>query len=60
LHSGRAIKYVAEYDENLIAEEMLTLVLQVNGKVRDRLEMTAWRSCPYCQITATYFLDFFI
>ena len=31
-----------EYDENLIAEEMVTLVVQVNGKVGDRLEeMTA-------------------
>jgi leucyl-tRNA synthetase len=30
------------YDENLIAaEEMVKLVVQVNGKVRDRLEMTA-------------------
>ena len=29
-----------EYDENLIAEEMVTLVVQVNGKVRGRLEMT--------------------
>jgi len=30
------------YDENLIAaEEMVKLVVQVNGKVRGRLEMTA-------------------
>ncbi|MBC8258465.1 MAG: leucine--tRNA ligase [SAR324 cluster bacterium] len=30
-----------DYDESLLAEEMLTLVVQVNGKVRDRLEMQA-------------------
>ena len=30
-----------EYDESLVAEEMVTLVVQVNGKVRDRLEMSA-------------------
>ena len=30
-----------EYDENLIAEEMVTLVVLVNGKVRGRAEMTA-------------------
>jgi leucyl-tRNA synthetase len=30
-----------EHDENLVAEEMVTLVVQVNGKVRDRLEMPA-------------------
>ena len=30
-----------EYDENLITEEMVTLVVQVNGKVRDRLEIPA-------------------
>jgi leucyl-tRNA synthetase len=30
-----------EYDESLVAEEMVTLVVQVNGKVRDRLEMPA-------------------
>ena len=28
-----------EYDESLIVEEMVTLVVQVNGKVRDRLIM---------------------
>ena len=33
--------HVPEYDENLIAEEMVKLVVWVNGKVRDRLEMTA-------------------
>ena len=30
-----------EYDENLVAEDLVTLVVQVNGKVRDRLEMPA-------------------
>ena len=30
-----------EYDESLVTEEMVTLVVQVNGKVRDRLEMPA-------------------
>jgi leucyl-tRNA synthetase len=30
-----------EYNESLVAEEMVTLVVQVNGKVRDRLEMLA-------------------
>jgi leucyl-tRNA synthetase len=30
-----------EYHESLVAEEMVTLVVQVNGKVRDRLEMSA-------------------
>ena len=30
-----------EYDESRIVEEMVTLVVQVNGKVRDRLEMSA-------------------
>ena len=30
-----------EYDEALVAEEMVTLVVQVNGKVRDRLKMPA-------------------
>jgi leucyl-tRNA synthetase len=30
-----------EYEEALLAEEMVTLVVQVNGKVRDRLEMPA-------------------
>ena len=30
-----------EYNESLVAEEMVTLVVQVNGKVRDRLEMPA-------------------
>ena len=30
-----------EYDENLIAEDSVTLVVQVNGKVRYRLEMPA-------------------
>ena len=28
-----------EYDEALVAEDLITLVIQVNGKVRDRLEM---------------------
>ena len=28
-----------EYDESLIVEEMVTMVVQINGKVRDRLEM---------------------
>ena len=36
--------HVPEYDENLIAEEMVTLVVQVNGKVRGRPEMTAGTS----------------
>jgi leucyl-tRNA synthetase len=30
-----------EYHESLVAEEMVTLVVQVNGKVRDRLEINA-------------------
>jgi leucyl-tRNA synthetase len=30
-----------EYDEALVAEDLVTLVVQVNGKVRDRLEMQA-------------------
>ena len=30
-----------EYDESMIVEDMVTLVIQVNGKVRDRLEMPA-------------------
>ena len=30
-----------EYDESLIVEEMVTMVVQINGKVRDRIEMTA-------------------
>ena len=30
-----------EYDEELIFEDMVTMVVQVNGKVRDRLEMPA-------------------
>ncbi len=30
-----------EYDESLIVEEMVTMVVQINGKVRDRLEMPA-------------------
>ena len=30
-----------EYDESLVAEEMVTLVVQVNGKVRDRLGIPA-------------------
>jgi len=29
-----------EYDENLIAEEVVKLVVQVNGKVRNLLETT--------------------
>jgi len=33
-----------EYEEALLAEEMVTLVVQVNGKVRDRLEMPAGTS----------------
>ena len=33
-----------EYDESLIVEDMVTLVVQVNGKVRDRLEMPAGTS----------------
>ena len=33
-----------EYDESLIVEDMVTLVVQVNGKVRDRLEMLAGTS----------------
>ena len=32
---------MAGYDENLIAEEMVKLVVWVNGKVRERQEMTA-------------------
>ena len=30
-----------EYDESLIVEEMVTMVVQINGKVRDKIEMTA-------------------
>ena len=30
-----------EYDEALVAEDLVTLVVHVNGKVRDRLEMQA-------------------
>jgi leucyl-tRNA synthetase len=30
-----------EYDEALVTEDLVTLVVQVNGKVRDRLEMPA-------------------
>ena len=30
-----------EYDESLIVEEMVTMVVQINGKVRDRIEMPA-------------------
>ncbi len=30
-----------EYEEALVAEDLVTLVVQVNGKVRDRLEMPA-------------------
>ena len=30
-----------EYDETLVSEDLVTLVVQVNGKVRDRLEMPA-------------------
>jgi leucyl-tRNA synthetase len=30
-----------EYDEALVAEDLVTLVVQVNGKVRDRLEIQA-------------------
>jgi leucyl-tRNA synthetase len=30
-----------EYDESWIVEDMITLVIQVNGKVRDRLEISA-------------------
>jgi len=33
-----------EYEESLIVEDMVTLVVQVNGKVRDRLEMPAGTS----------------
>ena len=33
-----------EYDESMIVEDMVTLVIQVNGKVRDRLEMLAGTS----------------
>ena len=33
-----------EYDESMIVEDMVTLVIQVNGKVRDRLEMPAGTS----------------
>ena len=33
-----------EYDESMIVEDMVTLVVQVNGKVRDRLEMPAGTS----------------
>ena len=33
-----------EYEESLIVEDMVTLVVQVNGKVRDRLEMLAGTS----------------
>ena len=33
-----------EYEESLIVEDMVTLVIQVNGKVRDRLEMPAGTS----------------
>ena len=29
------------YNEDLVAEDLVTLVVQINGKVRDRLEMTA-------------------
>ena len=30
-----------EYDETLTAEDLVTLVVQVNGKVRDRFKMPA-------------------
>ena len=30
-----------EYEETLVVEDLVTLVVQVNGKVRDRLEMPA-------------------
>ena len=33
-----------EYDEALATEDLITLVVQVNGKVRDRLEMPAGTS----------------
>jgi len=33
-----------EFDEELIVEDMVTLVVQVNGKVRDRLEIPAGTS----------------
>ena len=33
-----------EYDESMIVEDMVTLVIQVNGKLRDRLEMPAGTS----------------
>ena len=32
------------FDEELAAEELITLVVQVNGKVRDRLEISAGTS----------------
>ena len=32
------------FDEELAAEELITLVVQVNGKVRDRLEIPAGTS----------------
>ena len=33
-----------EFDEKLAAEDLITLVVQINGKVRDRLEIPAGTS----------------
>ena len=33
-----------EFDEDLASEDLITLVVQVNGKVRDRLEIPAGTS----------------
>ena len=30
-----------KYDEKLVKEEMITLIIQVNGKVRDKIELEA-------------------
>ena len=52
--SSRSIHQQAwpEYDETLVAEDLVTLVVQVNGKVRDRLEMPAGTNKAETEILA--------
>ena len=40
------------FDEELAAEDLITLVVQVNGKVRDRLEIPAGTSKEKTEQTA--------
>ena len=40
------------FDEELAAEDLITLVVQVNGKVRDRLEIPAGTSKEETEQTA--------